>query len=193
MKPILNLTIERRWLDKIVSGEKREEYRSEKNRQVARLYLRKMKEYGIKYPTLPIRFARDFMVLRAGYRMDSPAAAVFLDAIEPREFDCRHPFHFAIVIGGVIGSGPYWKIREKFQDWDGAAMLSPHMGDKTCSGFGWTTGIRYEKRDNTMHTTIHCNNIGYFNAIHGIHCNPDEILADRCVNCAFRTPKKGKK
>ena len=72
-----------------------------------------------------------------------------------------------------------------------SAELHPALdGDKDCIGYGWVTGLQYEESDNMWHTTIHCNRIGYVNAIIGLPSNCDHIYADRCEKCAFRKPKQ---
>jgi len=113
MKPILNLTIAKRWFDMIVSGEKREEYRTASNRQVANVYHR-----AIKYNCLD---GAPLMVLRAGYRMDSPALAVEVVGMDIRgAHEVRHPewgerrgeARIVIALGIVRVCGNYAQIRE---------------------------------------------------------------------------------
>lgn len=80
---VLNLPIKRRWLDMIASGEKREEYRSADNKQVARAYER----ISRCWPD-----GDSVMILRNGYRMDSPALAVRIVAMDMRSGDmAAHP------------------------------------------------------------------------------------------------------
>ena len=66
MKPILNLTIRRKWLDMIASGEKREEYRHANNAQVLNFWRRRFNGWQDDAVA----------VLRAGYTMRSPAVVV---------------------------------------------------------------------------------------------------------------------
>ena len=110
MKPILNLTIRRKWLDMIEHGAKREEYRDARCRQVERLYLRAWRD------GLPPGAA---LVLRAGYRMDSPALAVEVVGLmlrgeaphpewgEPR----RHGAHYVLKLGAVLARGDYAAVK----------------------------------------------------------------------------------
>lgn len=111
MKPILNLTIRRKWLDMIASGEKREEYRRADNRQVARAYARAMR-HGV--PLDPV------VVLRAGYTMQSPALVVELADMTPRGArEVLHPEwgeergvpRFVIELGRVLYAGEYSRAR----------------------------------------------------------------------------------
>lgn len=113
MKPILNLTIAKRWFDMIASGEKREEYRAASNRQVANAYRRAIVNGGLDGAPL--------MVLRAGYRMDSPALAVDVVGLDVRSArDVRHPewgerrgeARIVIALGIVRVCGNYAQIRE---------------------------------------------------------------------------------
>lgn len=113
MKPILNLTIAKRWFDMIASGEKREEYRTASNRQVANAYRRAIVNGGLDGAPL--------MVLRAGYRMDSPALAVEVVGMDIRgAHEVRHPewgerrgdARFVIALGIVRVCGNYSQIRE---------------------------------------------------------------------------------
>ena len=78
IKPELNLTIKRKWLDMIILGTKREEYRAEDNPQCLRLW-RECESAG-HFPLRPI-----VAVLRAGYTMDSRAAAVLVCYVSRRE------------------------------------------------------------------------------------------------------------
>ena len=113
MKPILNLTISRRWFDMIASGEKCEEYRTASNRQVANAYCRAINGGGFDGAPL--------MVLRAGYRMDSPALAVEVVGMDVRSArDVRHPewgerrgeARIVISLGIVRVCGNYAQIRK---------------------------------------------------------------------------------
>jgi hypothetical protein len=112
MKPAINLTIRRRWLDAVVRGEKREEYRDWTNVQVERLFSRLF--FGEDPPPFLVA------VYRAGYRMDSPACAVRILRVELRGArECPHPewgerrglAHFAVVLGDVLASGPYSAVK----------------------------------------------------------------------------------
>lgn len=78
IKPEINLTIKREWLDAILYRGKREEYRAADNRQCLRLW-RECESVG-HFPLRPI-----VAVLRAGYAMDSRAAAVLVSYIARRE------------------------------------------------------------------------------------------------------------
>lgn len=105
---ILNLTIKRRWFDMIASGEKREEYRSLDNRQVA-------KAYKCVADGWPREGAA--MVLRNGYRMDSPALAVRvigfsvrLGAIHPEWGEPNCP-HRTIIFDEIICRGTYADVK----------------------------------------------------------------------------------
>ena len=113
MKPILNLTIAKRWFDMIASGEKCEEDRTASNRQVANAYRRAINGGGLDGAPL--------MVLRAGYRMDSPALAVEVVGMDVRgASEVRHPewgerrgeARIVISLGIVRVCGNYAQIRE---------------------------------------------------------------------------------
>lgn len=111
MKPILNLTITRKWLEMIASGEKREEYRFPWHRQVARVW----REAG-RHDGLP---PRSVAVFRAGYRMNSPALAVELVGVTVRgvEFPPRREWgewcaaRFVLMLGDVLARGDYAAVR----------------------------------------------------------------------------------
>ena len=112
MKPLLNLTIRRRWFDMIASGEKSEEYRAASNRQVANAYCRAINGDGPDCVTL--------MILRAGYRMDSPALAVEVVGMDMRgAHEVRHPewgerrgeARFVISLGIVRVCGNYAQVK----------------------------------------------------------------------------------
>lgn len=116
MNIILNLTIKRRWFDMIASGGKREEYRSLDNRQVAKACKRVANGW-------PREGAA--MVLRNGYRMDSPALAVRvmltsirIGAIHPEwgEPNCRH---YTIVFDEIICRGTYADVKRRMEKGDG--------------------------------------------------------------------------
>lgn len=129
VKPELNLTIKREWLDMIVIGTKREEYRAEDNPQCLRLW-RECESAG-HFPLRPI-----VAVLRAGYTMDSRAAAVLVRYVSrrvgiggrtyPRGVNgfSIHNFvadttrgepidaaHFALGIPCVLRAGPYAAVK----------------------------------------------------------------------------------
>lgn len=78
IKPELNLTIKREWLDAILYRGKREEYRAADNPQCLRLW-RECESAG-HFPLRPI-----VAVLRAGYAMSSRAAAALVSYIARRE------------------------------------------------------------------------------------------------------------
>lgn len=129
IKPELNLTIKSEWLDMIILGTKREEYRAEDNPQCLRLW-RECESAG-HFPLRPI-----VAVLRAGYTMDSRAAAVLVRYVSRREgiggrtyprgvngFSI-HNFiadttrgepiayaHFALGIVGVLRAGTYAAVK----------------------------------------------------------------------------------
>jgi hypothetical protein len=78
IKPELNLTIKRGWLDAILYRGKREEYRAADNPQCLRLW--RECESVAHFPLRPI-----VAVLRAGYAMSSRAAAALVSYIARRE------------------------------------------------------------------------------------------------------------
>ena len=78
IKPEFNLTIKRERLDMIILGTKREEYRADDNPQCLRLW-RECESVG-HFPLRPI-----VAVIRAGYTMDSRAAAVLVRYVSRRE------------------------------------------------------------------------------------------------------------
>lgn len=115
MNIILNLTIHRRWFDMIASGGKHEEYRSLNNRQVAKA--RKCVADG-----WPREGAA--MVLRNGYRMDSPALAVRvigfsirLGAVHPEWGEPNDP-HCAILFDEIISRGTYADVKRSLEKGD---------------------------------------------------------------------------
>ena len=125
MKPILNLTIKRKWLEMIVAGEKREEYRAPNCAQLRNWEKRRMR-FFYRYETL-----RKPAIFRAGYAMDSTACVVDVLGVAPPEVchkgggvfaiedpnfykEPRHPKwgepplpHFTILLGEVWKMGPY--------------------------------------------------------------------------------------
>ena len=121
MNIILNLTIKRRWFDMIASGEKREEYRSADNRQVAGTYKRL---FNYRWPSVVCT-----MILRNGYRMDSPALAVRMFGMTIRSGEqAEHPewgeptgsgSHFVIMFDRIISRGTYAEVKEELGKWNG--------------------------------------------------------------------------
>lgn len=117
MNTLLNLTIKRRWFDMIASGEKREEYRSTDNRNVASAYKR-LSNY--EWP-----FVSYMIILRNGYRMDSRALAIrLLDMTIRSGAQARHTewgeptdrgAHFVIMFDRIIARGTYAEIKETFK------------------------------------------------------------------------------
>ena len=109
MNIVLNLTIKRRWFDMINSGVKREEYRIG-NAQVAKAY----------DSAAHRRTESDLvMVLRNGYRMDSPALVVRIVGFSFRT-KAEHPEwgeptgvrHYAVLFDKVIARGTYKEVKE---------------------------------------------------------------------------------
>ena len=80
IKPEINLTIKREWLDAILYRGKREEYRSADNRQCLRLWRECESVHPAHFPLRPI-----VAIFRAGYSMDSRAAAVLVNSIAQRK------------------------------------------------------------------------------------------------------------
>lgn len=80
IKPEINLTIKREWLDAILYRGKREEYRAADNPQCLRLW---RECESVRPAHFPLR--QIVAVLRAGYAMDSHAAAVLVSYIARRE------------------------------------------------------------------------------------------------------------
>lgn len=110
MKPILNLTIRRKWLDMIASGEKREEYRHANNAQVLRAWRRRFNGW----PDDAVA------VLRAGYTMQSAALAVEVVGMTIRGvLEVQHPewgeergfARFVLKLGRVPYVGEYADAR----------------------------------------------------------------------------------
>lgn len=120
MSVILNMTIKRRWFDMIASGEKREEYRSADNRQVEGMYKRL---FNYVWP-----IASFMMILRNGYRMDSPALAVRMLGMTIRSGEqAEHPewgeptgrgSHFVIMFDRIIARGTYAEVKEALEKGD---------------------------------------------------------------------------
>ena len=119
MNVVLNMTIKRKWFDMIASGEKREEYRSADNRQVAVTYKR-LFNYG--WPSASC------MILRNGYRMDSPALAVRTSGMDIRSgAQAEHPewgeptgrgSHFVVMFDGIIARGTYAEVKRHLEKGD---------------------------------------------------------------------------
>lgn len=125
MKHILNLTIKRKWLEMIVAGEKREEYRAPNCPQ--------LRKCGVILRSYCSR-NECRAVYRAGYRMDSPAALVEIVSIdsplvtprctvsnedlrfitEPRHPEWGEPPtpHWTIFLGPVLCHGTYAEVKE---------------------------------------------------------------------------------
>ena len=110
MTPILNLTIRRKWLDMIASGEKREEYRRADNRQVARAWSRWFN--GLS--------SSGVAVFRAGYTMRSAAVVVELagmtlrgarNVLHPEWGEERGVARFVLELGRVLRVGDYADAR----------------------------------------------------------------------------------
>ena len=116
MNIILNLTIERRWFDMIERGEKREEYRELDNAQARNALC----SVSRGWPT-----GGNVMVLRNGYRMDSPAVAVRvfgfiirLGAVYPEWGEPNYP-HYAISFDEIVSRGTYAEVKETLEKGDG--------------------------------------------------------------------------
>lgn len=110
MTLILNLTIRRKWLDMIASGEKREEYRRANNAQVVRAWSRWLNSW----PDDAVA------VLRAGYTMRAPAVVVEVVTMTIRGArDVGHPewgeelgvARFVLKLGRVLYTGEYADVR----------------------------------------------------------------------------------
>lgn len=108
----LNLTIRRKWLDMIASGEKREEYRHANNALVLNVWRRRFNDW----PDDAVA------VLRAGYTMQSPALAVEVVGMAIRGArEVRHPewgegeqrdvLRFVLSLGDVLARGDYAAVR----------------------------------------------------------------------------------
>lgn len=110
MTPILNLTIRRKWLDMIASGEKREEYRRADNAQVACAWARWFN--GVPLDRV--------VVLRAGYTMRSLAVVVEFagmtlrgarNVLHPEWGEERGVARFVLELGRVLYAGEYADVR----------------------------------------------------------------------------------
>lgn len=131
MKPILNLTIQRKWLDMIAAGVKREEYRAPNCPQ-----LRDWERKRLDYYHREKRLAKP-AIYRAGYCMDSPALVVEVLAVVPPVDDRvkltiitdygsteRHrpewgepkTPHYTIVLGEVRKTGTYTEVKKWMEE-----------------------------------------------------------------------------
>ena len=119
-----NLTIRRKWFELIRIGTKKEEYRSAGNAQVAKAY---------KRVSCGLSDDDSVMILRNGYRMDSPALAAQIFAMGIRSGDmAAHPewgeptgkgSHFVISLGKVLFVAPYHDVRAAFKEGGAKEML----------------------------------------------------------------------
>lgn len=115
MRVALNLTIERKWLDMIASGEKREEYRDCENRQCVRLF----NETGCDGCIMPDGLVAIF---RNGYTMKSAALAVKITGLDLRGGrEAKHPewgepkgrrSHLVLKLGEVVARGAYAEVKD---------------------------------------------------------------------------------
>ncbi len=121
-KPEINLTIKRKWLDAIVYGGKREEYRAPTCRPACRLWEEQIRNGG----TPPLRTV--VAIFRAGYTMDAQAAAVEVTGIRfagpgvPRHPEWGEPSgtHLVLSLGRVFRVGEYADVK---------AWLAPLLPD----------------------------------------------------------------
>lgn len=123
MKVELNLTIKRKWLDKIASGEKLEEYRDCEHRQVQRAFLEcsNSRWYFEREPVA---------IFRNGYTMQSRAVAVRIVGYDIRGRESvKHPewgeprgrrLHLVVKLGSIVTKGTYAEVKAKLKE----------MGDK---------------------------------------------------------------
>ena len=153
VKPELNLTIKRKWLDAIVYGRKREEYRAADNQQCRRLWAE---------CTCASMFPRRnvIAIFRAGYTMDSYSAAVLVRSISQRvgvngrtypgdgEFgfsfgpfvpDCAmgepcQELHFALGILCVLRAGPYAAVKAWLSTSDAARSVVEAQASRAREG-----------------------------------------------------------
>lgn len=113
MKPELNLTIKRKWLDKIANGVKFEEYRDCENRQVRRAYLAASNDVNYWYrPRVAI--------FRNGYTMNVQALAVEIVGYDLRgSTTVKHPewgepkhrrLHLVVKLGKILCKGTYARV-----------------------------------------------------------------------------------
>lgn len=113
----LNLTIKRKWFDLIRIGNKREEYRTFRDRQAMRFF-----EAVAKRGHLP---DDSIAIFRNGYNIGSAAVAVEITGLGLRIGDkARHPewgeptnkeLHMVIQLGKVLMIAPYHEVREAFK------------------------------------------------------------------------------
>lgn len=93
---MLTLPIKKEWLDMILSGEKKEEYRA-----ITRYWTKRFQSIILlDAHGLPVRQSR-VIKLRAGYRKDSPAAKVRVTISKG----------FGNPAWGAIPGVTYWKLR----------------------------------------------------------------------------------
>lgn len=115
MRVALNLPIERKWLDMIASGKKKEEYRDCEHRQCVRLY----NETGRNGCVMPDNLVA---VLRNGYKMNSRAVAVEIVGMTLRGgYEAKHPewgepkgrrAHLVVMLGEVVAQGTYAEVKQ---------------------------------------------------------------------------------
>jgi len=118
-KPEINLTIKRKWLDAIVYGGKREEYRA----TTCKPFLRLLGEARDHFPVRTV-----VAIFRAGYTMDAQAAAVKATGIRfagpgaPRHPEWGEPSetHLVLSLGRVFRVGKYADVK---------AWLAPLLPD----------------------------------------------------------------
>lgn len=117
MNILLNLTIKRRWFDMIASGEKCEEYRDIGNRYVEGAY------HWFSHHLLG---DDTVMVLRNGYRMDSPALAVRIvrlsfrqSAVHPQWGEPTDSKHYVISFDKIVARGTYAEVKAELRKWNG--------------------------------------------------------------------------
>jgi len=119
----LNLTIRRKWLDLIRIGQKKEEYRTYRNRNAMRLY--DMVAMSGHLPDDAIA------IFRNGYSLDSAAVAIEITGLDLRNGnEAKHlewgeptdnELHIVISLGKVLMVSPYHDVREAFKE-GGAAQ-----------------------------------------------------------------------
>lgn len=113
---MLNLTIERKWFDMIVDHVKHEEYRELDNPQCARLFNMHGNDHDFWR-------RKAVVILRNGYRMDSPTVAKCITYLAQRNRDSvRHPewgeprwrkrHHLVIGLGNEVARGTYAEVIE---------------------------------------------------------------------------------
>ena len=114
----LNLTIKRKWYDLIRTGDKKEEYRTFRNKAAFRLFDVVLKQGHL--PDDPIA------VFRNGYNMGSAAVATEIVGLSLRGGnEVQHPewgeptdseVHMVIELGKVLMIAPYHNIREALKE-----------------------------------------------------------------------------